>query len=238
MSVHEITDSEVLDERLRTTRQRGQRRLVVRRAIALTVATLAIVAVALPTLVLNGPSSDSVLAGLRVPDSYATACANEPHVCHWQRTRSGPRFVEAIATFPRRTRGCLLSSDSWSSGRHLHVLLWRNGPRRRASACRNRKWRQPSPGPGATWQPRRTRLVRLGDSLVRHAELRRSLRRARGTTWWVRIHPRGRFPHERVTARSPSGTDGQYSTWNPRRAGEHLGDIARLLRLAGRWPVI
>lgn len=60
MSDHEITDSRALDERLRTTRQRGQRRLLVRRAIGLTVATLAILAVVLPTLVLNGPSSNGV----------------------------------------------------------------------------------------------------------------------------------------------------------------------------------
>ena len=100
MSVHEITDSGVLDERLRTTRQRGQRRLVVRRVIALIVATLAIVAVALPTMVLNGPSSDSVLASLRVPDRYAAACANEPHVCLGSEHGLVPDLLKRSLHFP------------------------------------------------------------------------------------------------------------------------------------------
>jgi hypothetical protein len=100
MSVHEITDSGVLDERLRTIRRRGQRRLAIHRATALTVATLAIVAVVLPTLVLNGPSSNSLLASLRVPDRYATACANEPNVCLGSEHGLVPDLLKRSLQFP------------------------------------------------------------------------------------------------------------------------------------------
>ena len=129
MSVHEITDSGVLDERLRTTRQRGQRRLVVRRVIALIVATLAIVAVALPTLVLNGPSSDSVLASLRVPDRYAAACANEPHVCLGSEHGLVPDLLKRSLHFPvvregascPATRGAPVATYTSYFGGTVHV---------------------------------------------------------------------------------------------------------------------
>ena len=133
MSDHEITGSEVLDGRLRTIRQRGQRRLAMRRAIALPVATLAIVAVALPTLVLNGPSSDSVLASLRVPDRYAAACANEPHVCLGSEHGLVPDLLKRSLHFPvvregascPATRGAPVATyTSYFGGTALAGVSW------------------------------------------------------------------------------------------------------------------
>ncbi len=109
MSDPEITDRRLLDERLRTTRRRGNRRLVMRATIALTSISLAVVAVALPTLVFNkngpGPSpsrrsSSTVLASLKIPDTYAKACANEPLVCLGSKKGNVPDLLKRPLHFP------------------------------------------------------------------------------------------------------------------------------------------
>ncbi len=111
MSDPEIIDRELLDERLRTTRRRGHRRLVMRRAIALTSVSVAIVAVALPTLVVgrNGPSPaipgsrhspSTVLSSLKIPDTYAKACANEPLVCLGSEHGKVPDLLKRPLHFP------------------------------------------------------------------------------------------------------------------------------------------
>jgi hypothetical protein len=109
----EMIDPELLDERLRTARRRGHRRLVMRRTtIALTSASLAFVAVALPTLVFNknapgAPAasgsrrpSSTVLASLKVPRTYAMACANEPLVCVGSEHGNVPHLLKRPLHFP------------------------------------------------------------------------------------------------------------------------------------------
>ena len=108
MSDFEKIDPGLLDERLATTRQRGRRRLVMRWAIAIGGASLAIIAIVLPTLVLNenapgtsnDPSSKTVLASLRVPDTYAEACANESNVCRAGEQGQVPDLLKRSLHFP------------------------------------------------------------------------------------------------------------------------------------------
>jgi len=105
MSDPENYDNSAIEDRLRMTRQRGRKRLVMRRAAAMTTACLAIVAVALPTLVFNqnvpgGHSPNSQLASLKVPDTYAEACANEPLVCLGREKGQVPDLLKRSLRFP------------------------------------------------------------------------------------------------------------------------------------------
>ena len=106
MSEIEHVDAGSLDERLRAARQRGRRRLVRRRAIAAACMSVILFAVALPTLVLDDHghssvrASNTVLASMKIPTSYATACANEPHVCLAGAHGQVPALLKHALHFP------------------------------------------------------------------------------------------------------------------------------------------
>jgi hypothetical protein len=108
MSETDAFDAGSLEDHLRAVRERGRRRLAIRRGLAAAGMSLAVLAIAVPTLALNNggrvhqstPTPRNVLASIQIPATYEQACANEPHVCLENEQGQVPDLLKRALHYP------------------------------------------------------------------------------------------------------------------------------------------